>query len=142
MKTNVSDGLSPGSGGLLAGLTGRRAYRAGMIGTVGTAAFLFVSNGALGLIGSENSDANRLYLGVFAIVFLGALLVRFRPRGMAWVLVAAAVAQALVPVAAFLGGMVSGPVSVFDVVWLTVFFAALWLASAWLFQRAGGDATP
>ena len=40
------------------------------------------------IIGSEDHPANRMYHGVLAVGFLGALIARFRPRGMALALVA------------------------------------------------------
>ena len=63
-----------------------------------TAAFLIVwLNAAAGLIGIEDDDpANLLYVGVLAIGFIGAIIARFRPRGMARALFATALAQALV----------------------------------------------
>jgi hypothetical protein len=72
---------------------------------------------------------NLLFDAVPLVGLIGALLVRFRARGMARVMVAVAVAQVAVAVIAFAGGFgFTGP--------FTVFFAALWLISAWLFAKA------
>ena len=73
------------------------AYRIA-IGLALTAAFLIVwLNAAAGLIGIEDDDpANLLYVGVLAIGFLGAIIARLRPRGLARALFATALAQALV----------------------------------------------
>lgn len=85
-------------------------------------------NLAVGIIGSEDNPANLLYAGVLAIGGLSALLVRFRARGMAVVLVIMAVAQGLVSATAVLSGYFTVP--------LDAFFIALWLLSAWLFHTA------
>ena len=73
------------------------AYRVAA-GLALTAAFLIVwLNVAAGLMGIEDDDpANLLYVGVLAIGFIGAILARFRPRGLARALFATALAQAVV----------------------------------------------
>ncbi|WP_299358742.1 hypothetical protein [uncultured Paracoccus sp.] len=115
--------------------TVNRAYRAAV--AVGlTAAFILIwINGAVGIIGSEDHPANRMYGGVLAVGIIGAVIVRFRAYGMARVLVAVALAQLLVAVIALVAGLgFTGPI--------TVFFAGLWLASAWLFEKAAKEQRP
>lgn len=85
-------------------------------------------NLAVGVIGSEDNPANLIYAAVIAVAVAAALLARFRPAGMAGAMVAAAVAQAAFVVAFGAGLGFTGPI--------TVFFVALWLASAWLFRKA------
>jgi hypothetical protein len=65
-------------------------------------AFLIIwLNAAAGLIGTENDDpANLLYVGVLAIGFVGAIIARLQPLGLARALFATALAQALVGVVA------------------------------------------
>lgn len=72
---------------------------------------------------------NQRFLGVVAVMLLGALLLRLRPRPLAWVMVATAVAQVAVWLYAWLAG--HGQVLVF-----TGLMCALWLASAHLFPKA------
>lgn len=104
------------------------------------ASFLLIwINAAVGIIGSEQDDANLLFLAVVALALFGSIAALFRPAGMAVAMVAAAVAQLLVPVAAWLlwpdlAAALSEP----EVIVLTGFFAAMWLASAWLFRKAAG----
>ena len=102
------------------------------------AAFLLVwINGAVGIIGSEDDDANLLFAGVLGVALLGAIAARLRPAGMAWAMAAAALAQASVPlVAATVGPAASVPVWSGEVLALTGAFTALWLLSAALFRRA------
>jgi len=108
------------------------AYRAA-VGVAAVAAFFLVwINLAVGIIGSEHDRANLMFAGVLTVGIIGALIVRFQPRGMARVLVAMAITQALVggiALAAFTAepGVIAG---------LTGVFVALWLASAWLFARS------
>jgi hypothetical protein len=109
--------------------TDNRAYRAA-VGIALAASFILVwINLAVGIIGSEDHPANLMYWGVLAVGIVGAIIARFRPRGMARALFATAMAQGLVAVIALIAGLgFTGPI--------TVFFSALWLASAWLFRNA------
>jgi hypothetical protein len=110
--------------------TGNRAYRAAVAVALAAAFVLLWANAAVGIIGSEDHPANAMFHGVLAVGIVGALIARFRAPGMAWALVATAVAQVAVAViAAVAGHGFAGPI--------TFFFAALWLASAWLFRKAG-----
>lgn len=124
---------------LAARMTGGGAQRAALGVAVGTAVLLVWANGAVGLIGSEDDPANRMYGGVLAVGLVGALLARLRPWGMARAMAATALAQGLVAgiaLGAGLGGPASPPVEVLGVNGL---FAALWLLSAALFRRAARD---
>ena len=108
------------------------------VGFALVAAFLLIwINGAVGIIGSENNDANMMYFGVIAIGIVGTLIARGRPRGMAWAMYAAALGQVSVAAIALITDWgVTGPISPWDVVILTTFFTALWLISAWLFRKS------
>ena len=121
---------------LAARTKGNLAFRLA-VGVAIAAAFLLVwINLAVGIIGSEDNPANLMYFGMLAVGIVGAVIVRFRPSGLARVLVATALAQALVAVVAILGGFglpASGPP---ELLLLNAFFAALWLVSAWLFRKA------
>ncbi|MCK0110567.1 hypothetical protein MWU75_00200 [Ornithinimicrobium sp. F0845] len=116
--------------------TGTSAYRLGLLVTVGTAALLVLGAGALGIVGS-GGRADLLYGAVLAVLVLGALLARFRARGMAVTLVAAAVATVAVTVGVLVA-VVPGrdDVSVLDLVGLTMMYAGLFGLAAWLFGRA------
>ena len=107
-------------------------------GTALLAAFLLVwMNGAVGLIGSENNDANLMYFGVLAIAFIGATFARFKPAGMARAMYATALAQAAVAAIAIFADL--GPDSPkwpADILVLTAFFAVLWLVAGRLFRSA------
>lgn len=86
-------------------------------------------NLAVGIIGNENNPANEMFFWVIAVAVIGALVVLFRARGMAWVMAATAVAQLAVSLYAWFAGL--GYVFVF-----TGVMCALWLASARLFHHA------
>lgn len=121
-------------------MTGSTAYRAG-VGVAVVAAFILIwMNLAVGIIGSEDNPANLMYGGVLAVGIAGAVLVRFRPSGMARALTATALAQGLVGVIALAAGLGSTGANWPQViVVLTGFFATLWLLSAWLFRRAARE---
>jgi hypothetical protein len=125
---------------LAARTTGNIAYRAA-VGVAVVAAFILIwINLAVGIIGSEGNPANLMYGGVLAVGILGALIVRFQPHGMARALAATALAQGLVGVIALIAGLGSTEANwPGAVVFLTGFFAALWLVSAWLFRKAAQE---
>jgi hypothetical protein len=116
---------------------GGLAYRAGAGLALVTGVLLILVNGAVGIFGSEDERANLLFFGVLAVGLAGAAAARFRARGMAWAMVAAALAQCLVPVAASaLDWAPAAQVWSPEVLAATGVFAALWLAAACLFRRA------
>ncbi|MGI4865041.1 MAG: hypothetical protein ACRYFZ_14050 [Janthinobacterium lividum] len=118
-----------------------RAYRLAVGVALAAGLLLVWMNLAVGLIGSENNPLNLLYGGVLAVAIIGALIARFRPRGMARTLFATALAQAVVPVLALLIGRppmasqedVRGILGVLGV---NAIFVVLWVGSALLFRRA------
>jgi hypothetical protein len=110
------------------------AYAAGAIAAAGAALLLFLVNGAVGFIGNEDNPVNLLFFGVLTLALGGAIIVRFRPEGLARTMAvtagtqvaAAALAVAMVPdVRGFLLG--------------TAMFVPLWLLSSWLFARAARE---
>ena len=113
--------------------TGEAAYRAAVGLALGSALLLGWVNGAVGIIGSEDNEANLMYGGVLVVGAIGALIARFRAEGMARVLFATALAQTLVAVIALVGRMGSGPL---EIVTINGFFVALFVGSAVLFWKA------
>ena len=115
--------------------TGEAAYRAAVILALGSTLLLVWVNGAVGIIGSENNDANLMYAGVI-VGAIGAIIARFKPGGMARALFAMALVQTLVAVIALvgrLGSPYSGPL---EIVSVNGFFVALFTGSAMLFWKA------
>jgi hypothetical protein len=93
-------------------------------------------NGAVGIIG-EPGGPNLMYFGVLAVGFIGALIARFRPRGMARALFTTAIAQMLVPVIALVIAkrqITMEPPGVVGVFALNAVFAMLFVGSALLFD--------
>lgn len=123
--------------GLLARKMGNFGYRAAVVIAL-TAAFILVwVNAAVGLIGDEGNLANLMYLGVLAVGFIGAIIARFRPHGMARALFATALAQALVAVIALIAGLGSPYSGTGEILISNGLFIALWIGSALLFLRTG-----
>ena len=121
-----------GSYELATRLTGNKSYRLA-VGIALLGAFLLTwINLAVGIIGNEENPANLMFFAILLVGILGALIVRFESRGMARVLVATAIAQALVAVIALIAGWGSTIV-------LTGFFVILWLSSAQMFRKAAQE---
>jgi GNAT superfamily N-acetyltransferase len=116
------------------------AYRFGA-GLALAAAFLIVwLNVAAGLIGIEDDDpANLMYVGVLVIGFMGAVLARFQPRGLARALLATALAQALVGAIALNYPNTAGSV---QIVLLHGLFVALFAGAGLLFRYAARERFP
>lgn len=104
------------------------AYRAASGLALAATLLLIWINLAVGFIGDEDDPANLLFVAVIGVAAAGSVLARFRSSGMARAMVAAAIVQA-----------VAGVVAVTTDLFLALpsaFFVALWLGSAWLFNRA------
>lgn len=118
------------------------AYRAG-VGMALAGVFLLIwINLAVGIIGSEDNPVNIMYFGVIAIGFLGSIIARLQPQGMAWVMFAMATAQMLVPVIGLIivRPQFLEPPGVIGVFALNAFFATLFAGSGLFFRQA--SATP
>ena len=117
------------------------SYRLAVGVALATVLLLLFGIGALGVIG-DGGPADRVYLAVLAVLVIGSLLARFRPRGMAKALLATAVTQVLATVVAFAASLEGTEgASVSDVIGLTVMFAGLFGLSALLFSRAARPRT-
>jgi hypothetical protein len=107
----------------------RNPYRAAAAIAIAAAVLMVVANGAVGIVGSEDNPVNRLFSSVVLAGLVGALLVRFRARGMVWVMYG--MAGALVGVAAYLAITGRGLVPVVAAV-----FGAAWVIAGRLFAQA------
>jgi hypothetical protein len=113
----------------------RLAFGVGLAGAL----LLGWVNGAVGIIGSEDNPANLMYGAVFAVGLIGSLFSRFKPRGMARTLFAAALVQVLVPAIAFFIWPAQaswGEAGVIGVFIINFIFAMLFVISALLFRKA------
>ncbi len=110
------------------------AYRAAA-GLAVVATFLLVwVNGAVGIIG--DSSINLIYLGVPAVLIIGATVSRLKPKGMARALLATALTQALIPVIALIVLIPDFLPNVLEVFVLNAFFVMMFVGSSLLFSRA------
>lgn len=104
------------------------AYRLGAVAAAGTAFLTLWVNLAVGMIGEPDNAYNLLFGVVLLIAGAGAGLARFRPGGMAYAMLAAAAAQAVLgaigSAADPRGGLFSAG------------FGLLWLVAAALFSAA------
>jgi hypothetical protein len=114
-------------------ITGNTAYRAG-VGVAIAATFLLAwVNGAVGI---TDSDADFALFLAPAVGIIGAIIARFRPRGMVRAMFATAFALTLVSAIALVAGVVPAHNSALEVLGITGFFVALYVGSALLFREA------
>jgi hypothetical protein len=127
---------------LAARKVGNTAYRAAA-GVALAAAFMLVwVTGAVGIIGTEDDNANLMYFGVLAVGIVGAIVARFRSHGMARALFATALAQALVAVIVLAFGLGLPWSPPLEILALNGFFVALFAGSALLFRYAARGQAP
>jgi hypothetical protein len=125
---------------LAAKTSGSGAYRAAVGVAVAAAFVLAWMNLAVGIIESEDDPANLMFAGVLAVGIVGAIVARFRARGLARAMLATALAQMLVAAIALGAGMHAGGDSpAAEVIALSGCFTGLWLLSAWLFRKAARE---
>ena len=125
-------------------LSGNTTYRAAFGIAVVTGFLTVWVNLAVGMFGSEQNALNLMFGGVLLVAASGALLAKFRARGMAAAMTATAVAQL---VAAAIGLAVGLSVGMDEPdgprigleAFLTACFALPWLASALVFGKAARD---
>ncbi len=116
--------------------SGSSAYRiAAALGLLGVFLLVWI-NAAVGIIGSEDNDANMLFAAVPATGFVVAAIGRFGAAALARASSAMGIVQVLVAATAFSG--VAGPIAGSEriVFGVTMVFTALWLTAATLFARA------
>jgi hypothetical protein len=116
--------------------TSSRLYRVATGLALAAGFILLWINAAVGLIGSEDNPANRLYAAVLVIGVVGAVLARLEPLGMARALLATALAQFLVPLIAMIGWRSNFSPGLGQVLALNSFFVVMFAVSAWLFRHA------
>ena len=120
----------------------RNAYRVA-IGVALAAAFMLVwLSLGVGIIGADGDPANLMYFGVLAVGIIGAIIARFRSRGMDRALFAMALAQALVAMIALIFGLGYPWSPPLEILVLNGFFVALFIGSALLFRYAAREQTP
>ena len=126
-----------GTGLELAVRKGNAAYSMAAGLALGAALLSVWITGAVGIIGNEADDANILYIAVVLLALLGSIAALFRPSGMALAMAAAAVAELLVPAAAWiiwpeLRGAIVKP----EVPFMAALLTGMWAVSALLFRKA------
>ena len=122
-------GLACGLCELVAWGSSSGAYRMGGLAAVATGFLTIWVNLAVGMIGSDDNPYNLMFLGVLAVALAGSIGARFRASGMAWAMVAAAAAQAILGATGIAQDPRGGVFS--------MLFALPWLISAALFWKAG-----
>jgi hypothetical protein len=118
------------------------AYLAGAAAALAAGFGLFVVNGAVGLVGSEDEPINLLFGAVILVAIIGALRARGRRDRLAQAMVAAAITHVGVSIVAMLAVTDRAGAGIGAEIAGLSMFAGLWLASAALFRmsrRASGE---
>ena len=114
------------------------SYLAGSGAALAAGFGLVIVNGAVGLVGSEDEGHNILFGLVLMTAVVGAFIARGRAEGLSRAMLAAAIVH--IAVSAILlvrsGGTTEATLGA-EIAGLSV-FAAIWLASGWLFRRSAG----
>lgn len=121
---------------LVVRLSGNRAYRLGAFAAIGSAFLITWANLAVGIVGSEDNPANQLFFGALVVGVVGAMIARFRARGMAIAMSAAAAAVGIAFVIAVSGATDEPNVSHWLELIATAIITSPLLISAWLFRKA------
>jgi hypothetical protein len=124
--------IACGSYELATRLSDSVAYRAAAGIAIVTGFLTVWVNLAVGMLGSEQNPANLLFGGVLAIGLIGALVARFRPRGLVRAMQVTAAAQGVMAMYALFGGYA-------EVTLHIGFFVIPWLLSAQLFKKAARE---
>jgi len=119
---------------LAARLTGNTAYRTGAALAIAATFLLVWVNAAVGITDSEADGL--LLLLVPAVGFIGALVARFQPRGMAVVMFTAALTVVSIAVIALIAGIVPAFNSVFEILGIAGVFGMMFIGSGLLFHQA------
>ena len=138
-------GMIAGAGGLIALVmfaSRNAAYRAGVVLAALTAFLLVFANGAVGIVGSEDNNANLMYYAALLVPVGGALIARFKARGMANAMFATTGALLLAGAVAVTLRLGAGT----EENWLrgiaigSLGFGAMFAGSGWLFLQAAKSA--
>lgn len=124
--------IACGVGELVLRASDSLTYRLGAAVAIGNTFVLGVGNLAVGLIGSEDNPANDRVWAVLAVGVVGALIARFKPRGLSLVMMALAAGQ--------VGLALYADATAQDLpLRITVVFVTGWLVAAALFDQAARE---
>lgn len=112
-------------------------YKSGLALSLLSGLFLIWSNGAVGLIGSEDNLINLSYYAVIVLGIGGSLISGFRSAGMMYTLMGMAYVQLVITYMAILTGAHDLPhSSVTEILQVNGFFICLYLFAALLFRQS------
>lgn len=117
---------------------GRHAmYRMAILASLGVAFFMNWAIPAVGILGVEGDPADLMYFALQTVVILGAVFVRFRPKGMVGVMAVAVAAHVAVIIAAVLMGLHLRAVTPIDeIIAVNIMFMVMWTGAGILYYSA------
>lgn len=107
------------------------SYRLGAIAAALTGFVIVWSNMAVGIVGEPENPLNLLFVGVLAVAIGGALVARFRAKGLRNAMAAAALATVIAGIAS----MQAEP----SILLISAMFVTGWVAAALLFAKAASE---
>ena len=117
-------------------------YRGGYLVAIGTTFIMIWANLAVGLIGSGPNLGNLMYVGVIAIVLIGAMLARFKQVSMEAVMYISALSLVVHTAIALFAGLQSLPgSSITEIIGVNGFFIMLYVVGGLLFGHAKQNIT-
>jgi hypothetical protein len=120
--------------------SGKWSYRAAVALALATGFLTIWVNLAVGIVGNEDNPVNIVFLVVVALAIAGSIVARGKAEPMARAMTVAAAAQAFVGAVVLVYGIGAmeppPPIMLFALIEI---FAAMWLGSALLFRKAGGE---
>lgn len=112
--------------------------RAAVVLAIGSTLFMIWANLSVGLIGGGPNPGNLMYIGVVAVVIIGALFSGFTSSGLERAMYATVLAFVLVVIIALFANMHEYPSSsVIEIIGVNAFFAAPFFLAGLLFRYAG-----
>jgi hypothetical protein len=122
---------------LITKYAGNMVYRLAIAGAIGSTLLMVWANLGVGLIGSGPNPGNLMYIAVIAIAIIGSFLSRFTAKGMTQVMFITATSLVLLAIVALVSGMQNYPASsVYEIIGVNAFFAALFAVTGLLFRYA------
>jgi hypothetical protein len=112
-------------------------YRLAIFASLGVAFFMNWAMPAVGILGAEGDSADLMFFVLQAVVIAGAVMVRFRPKGMVGVMALAVAGHiAIIIVAVSMGLHLREVTPIDEIIAVNIMFMTLWVGAGILYYSA------